>query len=81
MTRDIVDILSDLNNIFTSHDGKKDTNILERYYWFKTHRENGKDCRYAKLCHHRFIDADFDKVKPLIIEAFEALKEIETNNE
>lgn len=43
-----------------------DNDLLARYDWFSNNSEFGKDCRYAKMARHYFLEENGDNVIRLI---------------
>ena len=69
MTRDLFDILCDLQHRLAHPTGPISSDILERYHYFITHSEHGKNCGYAVKYAELFSSHDLDPVCKLILEA------------
>jgi hypothetical protein len=77
------DVIISLNNLakrISSHGGKVNESMAERYKYFVEHSERGKDCSYAKKCQDLFLRYDYEDVKAEFLETLKYFRIIEGEN-
>jgi len=48
--------------------------LLEKYNYFISHSESGRNCTYAQKCREMFFSEDYEEVSKLLVEVQKLLK-------
>jgi hypothetical protein len=53
--------------------------MIERYNFFITHSEFGKDCTYARKCKDIFLREDYEQIKQIFLDTLVQFRMVEGN--
>ena len=74
MEEKFLDLLWELEKLL---DTKSGDSLIEKYHWFATNSEHGRDCSYAKKCKLLFFQDEYSKVRSKILELNHLMARIE----
>lgn len=72
---DLLLLLDDLRLRLINKDGYSD--MVEKYKYFCTHSEYGKNCSYAKKCKDVYLRYDYEDIKILFLKILEQYRIVE----